>query len=376
MDCSAKPPAVGNIISYSGTYSTTGGISGCPGAPIGFSVDLKSTPGSVLVASDNKMLLPGTSSVTYSNQNTDSIRAVFNWTPPASLAAKTGIYYLSLNVKDSSCNSLMPMIVNSAIVIPITIWGKPVALNDTTICQGKSATLVGKGGGNYTWSQISGTPGSLSCTSCPTTLATPNIISVYKLTSGSSAFCGNNLDTVTVILTNPVTPGVNIIANPGTTITPGTNVTFNAYTSNCTTPYFTWKKNGTVIATGAPTYSSNTLVTGDIISCEIVCTDECITSANATGSVTMTVNNVGISNIETSNNIAIVPNPNNGKFTLVMNDKSLTGRIDITNMLGQIIYIGNTTQPEIDLHNTPQGMYMLRVYQGETTYSIRFTVDK
>jgi hypothetical protein len=148
MNCSAKAPAAGNIVSYSGTYSTSGGVSGCPGLPIGLSVDLKSTAGSVLVASDNKTLLPGTSTITSSNQNTDSIRAVFNWTPPASLASKTKTYYLSFNVKDSSCNSLMPMIVNSAIVIPITIWGKPVALNDTTICQGKSATLVGKGGGN------------------------------------------------------------------------------------------------------------------------------------------------------------------------------------------------------------------------------------
>jgi hypothetical protein len=269
----------------------------------------------------------------------------------------------------------MPAIVNSAIVIPITIWGKPVAANDTTICQGKSATLVGKGGGNYTWSYISGTPGSLSCTSCTTTVATPNITSVYKLTSGTSAFCGNNLDTVTVTLTSPLTPTVTVVANPGTTVTTGTSVTFTAYPGNCSTPLYTWKKNGIVIGTGSATYTTNTLVTGDVISCQIVCSDECITSPNAGGSVTMTVNPVSINNVDTNNTIAIVPNPNNGKFTLVLHDKSIAGKLEIINTLGQVIYTGNTTQPEIDLHTT-HGMYMLRVYQSDKTYTLRFAVEK
>ena len=86
-----------------------------------------------------------------------------------------------------------------------------VASNDTSLCLGQNVNLSASGGTNITWAIISGDMGSLSCTACATTTATPNVTSVYSVSSESASGC-IDFDTVTVTI-NPIpTP---VIYNSG-----------------------------------------------------------------------------------------------------------------------------------------------------------------
>ncbi|MBD3637101.1 MAG: T9SS type A sorting domain-containing protein [Crocinitomicaceae bacterium] len=80
-----------------------------------------------------------------------------------------------------------------------------VASADTAICVGQSVDLTATGGTNPTWSVLSGDIGSLSCTNCGTTTASPNTTSVYTVFTTSASGC---IDYDTVMVT------VNAIPNP------------------------------------------------------------------------------------------------------------------------------------------------------------------
>lgn len=115
------------------------------------------------------------------------------------------------------------------------------------------------------------------------------------VTMNSSVAC----PTATTVTSNIVTITVNPTVTPtcaitatSSTICSGTNVTFNATNTNGgTTPSYQWKKNGGNVGTNSTTYSSTTLVNGDVITCVMTSNAPCPTSATATSNaVTMTVN--------------------------------------------------------------------------------------
>ena len=77
-----------------------------------------------------------------------------------------------------------------------------VASPDAAICLGQSIGLTASGGTNITWAVLSGDAGSLSCTSCTNPTATPNVNTVYTVSSMSGSGC---IDYDTVYITvNPI----------------------------------------------------------------------------------------------------------------------------------------------------------------------------
>ncbi len=89
---------------------------------------------------------------------------------------------------------------------------------------------------------------------------------------------------------NPASASVSIVANPPGAICSGTSVTFTATPVNGVTPTYQWKKNGAVIVgeTNA-TYTSSTLINGDIITCVLTPTGPCATGSPATSNAITTV---------------------------------------------------------------------------------------
>ena len=85
---------------------------------------------------------------------------------------------------------------------------------------------------------------------------------------------------------------VSITANPSGPICSSTNVTFTATPTNPgTTPIYQWKKNGTNVGTNITTYSNNSLISGDQITCRLTSSVSCATGNPATSNIiTMTVN--------------------------------------------------------------------------------------
>ena len=70
-----------------------------------------------------------------------------------------------------------------------------VISNDTTICQGGTATLTASGGATYLWSNFAGTP------SIP---VTPNVTTTYTVTVSNSTGCSETASVVVNINPNPI----------------------------------------------------------------------------------------------------------------------------------------------------------------------------
>lgn len=211
------PTIANDSASVTGAATYTGGtVVGCATKQFTFCFNIKSTDTAAkLVATDNHgTAMPG-STISYTNLQTDSVRACVTWTPSAT---DTGTRVFVVTVKDSSCVSgSVP--ISHAITVPVYVWAVTTALKDTTICAGQSVPLTAVGGSAYIWSVVSGGAPitSLSCTSCKSPVATPSVTTSYVVNSNSAQVCNQNTDTVTVTVVqlpnasatsnSPVCPG-------------------------------------------------------------------------------------------------------------------------------------------------------------------------
>ena len=96
-----------------------------------------------------------------------------------------------------------------------------------------------------------------------------------------------------MIVTPITTPTVSISSDDiDNTICSGSNVTFTATPSNGgSAPIYQWKVNGSNIGAGGTTFSSSSLVDGDIVTVEMTANNSCQTSSTAnSNSITITVN--------------------------------------------------------------------------------------
>jgi gliding motility-associated-like protein len=173
----------------------------CVETPLSFTFDLKSSDTeAVIVATDNHdVAVPG-STVTYTNMYTDSVRGLFTWTPTLN---QTGTYTLTVTHTDSTCRP-PGILLSQTYSIPIYVFGRPKASNDTSVCPGDPVQLsvhqagVSIGLGNFTWTINNGPAGSLSCTNCQFPIASAYGDTRYIVTSNTTAFCSNNKDTVEI----------------------------------------------------------------------------------------------------------------------------------------------------------------------------------
>lgn len=96
--------------------------------------------------------------------------------------------------------------------------------------------------------------------------------------------------TVTLTVATPVTPDITIASGNNTFICSGTTVVFSSVIVNGGQfPAYTWKKNGVTVSTSQG-YTTNNLVTGDVITCELLSSASCVTAATATSNaITVTV---------------------------------------------------------------------------------------
>lgn len=192
----------------------------------------------------------------------------------------------------------------------------------------------------------------------------------------------------TLIVNEPVTPVFEISANPGGAILPNQSITYTAaVTQGASGATYQWKKNGANIAgANAATYTTSSLVNGDILYCAV-------TSNNTCGSITVThsllinvYDNVGVKQVTSASDVKLVPNPNKGTFTLkgslgTVNDEEVA--IEVTNMLGQVVYSNKhtaqngTIDQQIRLSNTlANGMYILNLRSGSETTTFHFVIEQ
>jgi len=181
-------------------------------------------------------------------------------------------------------------------------------------------------------------------------------------------------------------PSVSIIAIPGYHIPPGATDTLiaNVIFSGISLSY-QWSINGFPVA-GATndTFISNTFHNLDSVTCKV--TGYSVCGATSRDAYIIIVDSIatGVHDLHEGNmDLSLVPNPNNGTFTL---RGSLPGGNDvdmkITDMLGQVVYEKKITgqrsiNEQIQLRNTlANGMYLLNVRSDRENLVFHFVIEK
>ncbi|HPI55224.1 MAG TPA: immunoglobulin domain-containing protein, partial [Chitinophagaceae bacterium] len=199
------------------------------------------------------------------------------------------------SVFSSIYSSTMTLNVGAGVTSSITI----AASGSNIICANQSMTFtsVAVNGGStpsYDWRINNLSQNINSPTATFSGLANGDVITCLLNTSSSCALPASTASNLVTMVVNPVlTPSISILANPGTSICTGSSTTFTATISNGgNAPMYQWKKNGVNVGTNSNTYTDNTLVNGNTISCELTSNETCLSVSNVLSNVlTMTVAN-------------------------------------------------------------------------------------
>ncbi|MFT3909317.1 MAG: gliding motility-associated C-terminal domain-containing protein [Ferruginibacter sp.] len=163
--------------------------------------------------------------------------------------------------------------------------GTPVTFTAIAVNGGSSAV--------YQWIKNGVNVGTNSNTYTDNALNNGDIISCTFISTTSClvTMCAPVIsDTITMTVTDPGPAAVTIAASL-TTICPGNNVDFTATPVNGgTTPTYQWRVNGINTGVTSNTYSSTTLVNGDIVTCILYSNGSCANPPNAlSNAITITV---------------------------------------------------------------------------------------
>lgn len=84
---------------------------------------------------------------------------------------------------------------------------------------------------------------------------------------------------------------------------------------------------------------------------------------------------VAVKNIASATLVNVYPNPNNGAFTLALNN---TTNVSIYNVMGEVVYtaIHTATTQTIQLNNVANGTYIVQVNTGATIYTQKLFINK
>jgi len=282
----------------------------------------------------------------------------------------------------ASASQTMVVVSNETPVVSIA-----VGPNDT-LCQGSYAAFTAGAafGGTapvFTWYKngVSTTITGGTYTYIP---VNGDIISA-KLNSNYRCPIVNNVasNNIPMHIDSVYIPIIVINTNTGLTVKTGTSVTFTAtILKGDPTSQYQWYRNTSMLvgATNA-TYTSSSLVNGDSISCWVQGLKDC--SYYSYNSVKMKIHNE-VATVGTEADIKLVPNPNNGEFTLSGSMPSAGNSevaLEVVNMVGQVVYKGTTTPSggNIDAHirlgnSLSNGMYILTVHSGTDSKTFRFVV--
>lgn len=350
------------IVNTQGSYSVSNSNGSCVSnsSPITISI-LNAPPLPTISASGLTSFCQGDSVVLTSSSVTGNLWST-GVTTQSIVANTTGDY--NVIVSNGICStSSSPMQVNvvSYPNIPLITANGP-----TTFCVGDSVVLSSTATSGNLWSNGS--------TNQSIIVYTSEFFSV----SVSNGSCVSNSDSITItaiptpiINTQPTNAQVNI----------GNQAVFTVSANGGT---YQWQVNsgsGFQDITNGGQFSgattntltiSNTSMSNNTNQYQCVVTsNNCSSTSNA---ATLTViNNVGLSEVDSLNNIEIYPNPTSTFLTLRNNNNLLGGRYEIVDNLDRIVATGSLLVENqiIDLNLLSSGIYSLRVI-GTLSKTIRF----
>jgi uncharacterized delta-60 repeat protein len=221
-----------------------------------------------------------------------SISAVIPRTTP------TGVGYRVRLVASNPAVKSKPNDTDISIRALITPTVSISASPSEPVCAGTEIkfTATERNGGNspvFQWKINGNNTGSNAEIFSNNSLKNGDVISCV-LTSNAQCLSENNVVSNTVaVKVNPlVTPTINISVSPDGKICEGKEVKFTASTTNGgASPFFQWKKNGTVVGGNSVNYTDASLKNTDAITCLVKSNEQCLAKKEAeSSSVVMKVN--------------------------------------------------------------------------------------
>ena len=253
--------------------------------------------------------------------------------------------------------------------------------NGVNICVGSSVILndVAAGG---TWSIGNNNVAIVDNNGMVTGMSEGSTAVTYTIVSGFG-----NSETIMPVVVNGLPGLVNVTANRGTNISAGEMLILTAVTSNeGSNPSYQWLINGVAVQrSNSPVFASSNLADNDSVSCQVTSSGAC-GGIVTTGTLIISVGNLGANNVAATFDVKIFPNPNKGVFTLKGNigtatDETVT--VEVTDVLGQVIYKNNVTAHNGVVNETvslggmlDNGMYMLNMHGGTLNRIFHFVIGK
>jgi hypothetical protein len=323
-----------NIVSplTTSNYSVTGTSAlGCVGSNTAISsVVVNASPiiavnsGSICSGKSFTMTPTGASTYTYSSGgNVVSPLATSNY-------SVTGTSALGCAASNTAISSV---VVNATPVI---------AVNSGTICSGQSFTLTPTGASTYTYS---------SGGNVVSPLATSN----YSVTGTSALGCVASNTAISTVVVNATSSVVASASN--TLICLGQSVIL---TASSTATSYTWNTGATTMTVSvSPTVTSTYSVSVSNVA-------SCVSSS----SVMVNVNTCTGIEDDIINSIVVYPNPNNGLFTIELNE---TTQVMITTIFGQVILTETVMagKQTFDIKNHANGIYFVKLIKDGKQQTIK-----
>lgn len=165
-------------------------------------------------------------------------------------------------------------------------------------CAGASVTFTatptnGGSSPSYAWT-VNGSAAGTNSSAFSTTTLTNGAVVACTMTSSSSCATTptGNSNSITMTVNPSAAPAVSIAITAGSNPSAsGSSVTFTATPTNGgTTPSYQWRVNSTNVGTNSATYTTSTLVNGDVVTCILTSNATCAVPATATSAgITMSI---------------------------------------------------------------------------------------
>ena len=272
-------------------------------------------------------------------------------------------------------------------IVPVSIT---TTADKTEICSGDSVTFsaLGKGGGStpqYQWFL-----NNVKMSEPSTVFKTSNLKNGDKVKAifVSSEICPSKKtvesDSIKIVVNENVTPTVNVTVSKST-LCKGERVVFEANGNSLgSTPQYKWYRNGKYLNWDGIRYATDSLHIDDAIQVIAQSSNRCVVEKMAVSNVFKPRVRICIYGKEYGDKQALVyPNPTSEPRTEV-GLVNLTGKvqIDIFNERGQQLFtksienVQDDKEIDIELLNIPDGLYIVRVINGDFTAHKKWIVGQ
>ena len=290
----------------------------------------------------------------------------------------------------ATANSTVAMTVLPQLMPSVTTTADP----GTVVCQGTPVTFtatVANGGSApaYVWKLNGGTvTGATNATYTVTPANTDDVFCVVTSSYQCPVVATVASTHTTMEVDVAVSPIVTLTVNPGLHIAQGQSVVFTANVTNGVSglTYQWYINNGIVSGANSQVFITNQLLNMDSVRCIATTTGSC-GGLTGTAAAQVSVSNVGVKVVSAgSDDIMLVPNPNQGTFTIkgtLGNTAAQEVTLEITDMLGQAIYTGKVAvhngavNEKIQLgENIANGMYLLNLRTDEGNKVFHMVIEQ